>query len=117
MTGTIKIEDLQLQCNIGTSEEERANSQKILVSLEMGIDMERAIYSQELASTVDYTKVIALLKELSQNKQWVLLERLAYDICQTLFSYFSLIKKINIEVKKTSLLDTRYVSIQICMER
>jgi len=111
----IRIVDFEVNYRVGVTEEERAKPQRLLVSLEMWLMLDRAIAHDDLAGTVDYTKVAHLLKELGKGRSWKLIESVAAEIAETVLDRFK-IRKVRVEVKKFSLPEARYVSVEVDRE-
>lgn len=80
MLTTIFIEDLHLNVNIGTTAMERAKLQPLIVKLQLVLANNYDCDSDDLNDTVDYTKIIALLKNIAQESNFNLLERLGAQI-------------------------------------
>lgn len=84
MQGTVFIEDLVLLCHIGITPEERKKQQKIVVSVYMHSDMEKAAVTDDLNETVNYSTIRSQLLKMAQDSRFNLLEKLAAkiaDIC------------------------------------
>jgi dihydroneopterin aldolase len=113
MSDLIRVIDLEVQARIGVSEEERAQPQRLLVSLEMSVDgFPQAAASDDLALTVDYFTVAQRVKTLAAERPRHLLETLAEEIAADLLKRFP-IPKLTLEIKKFILPDARHVSVKI----
>jgi dihydroneopterin aldolase len=80
----IQLNDLEIACIIGVNPEERTQSQKIFVSLELHVDTSAAAHSDSLESTVDYEFVAAQAQFLLHLGQFFLLETACHALCRTL---------------------------------
>ena len=82
MTDKIAIKDLELHFHVGVPEEERSEPQKLLITIEMTLDLGPSGATDNLAETIDYYAVSQAVKTLGQARRWKLIEALADDICQ-----------------------------------
>jgi dihydroneopterin aldolase len=113
MSDLIRIVDLEIQTRIGVPEEERAQPQRLLVTLEMEVDdFARAAATDEIALTVNYYGVVQRVKSLANEKSRKLLETFAEELAHDLLGAFA-IHKLRLEVKKFILPETRYVSVVV----
>ena len=113
MSDLIRVIDLEVWARIGVPEEERAQPQRLLVSLEMSVDgFPQAAATDDLALTVDYFTVAQRVKAVAAERPRHLLETLAEEIATDLLSHFP-IPKLTLEIKKFILPDARYVSVKI----
>ena len=53
----ITIHNLELRTHIGVPEEERAQEQRLLISVEMNVDTASAAKSDDVAQSIDYDRV------------------------------------------------------------
>lgn len=70
----------------GTLEAERELGQRYEVDVELQLDLSRAIASDALQDTVDYSRAYAVVQEEVEERQYRLLERLAGSIAQRLLA-------------------------------
>lgn len=94
----IIIEGLELDCNIGVSDMERAEKQKIVVDIDMFVDFGKAGKSDKIEDTVNYSEVCDEVLEIAK-KECRLLECLAENIANCVLGKFN-IEKIIVKVKK-----------------
>ncbi|MFA4943722.1 MAG: dihydroneopterin aldolase [Lentisphaeria bacterium] len=83
MPDRIHIADLALRCIIGTFPAERQQRQEVILNLELECDLRRAGESDALADTVDYKSLKQRVRELVENSQFQLLEKLAAAVART----------------------------------
>jgi FolB domain-containing protein len=110
----ITICDLEVSCCVGVTEEERANPQRLLLSVEIMRDLSTAAESDNLADTIDYFEVSQRLLELGRDRSWRLLESLALEIV-TLIKNDYHATKASVEIKKFVIPQARFVSV--CVTR
>ena len=109
---TITIMDLEALCRIGVPEEERAEPQRLLITVEMRGDYSRACRSDDLQATANYYEVSRRIIELCRTRSYQLIERLAQEIAELVLAEFKA-ESVAVEVKKFILSDARYVSFKL----
>jgi FolB domain-containing protein len=108
----ISIVDLEVFYHVGVPEEERAQPQRLLLTVEMQFDFSRAAVSDSLTDTIDYFAVSQKLRKFGDGKSWKLIEKLAADIREMILSTFQA-SHVSVEVKKFVIPQARYVSVMI----
>src|SRR5208337_88366 len=108
----ISIVDLEVLYRVGVPDAERAQPQRLLLTVELETDFSAAAKSDSIADTIDYFAVTQRLLKFGEGREWKLIEKLAADIADTILSEFKPLS-VGVEVKKFILLQTRYVSVQI----
>lgn len=111
-TDQILITDLQLRCYIGVPDEERAQSQELLVSVTLYPEASKSPLQDDISRTVDYYAVSLRLEELAREKPRKLIETLAEDFAFAVLREFE-VSKVTIEIKKFILSNTRSVGVVI----
>lgn len=76
----IFINDLRVECIIGTLPHEREQAQSIWINVTLELDLKRAGGSDELEDTVDYKTLADAIATLAVDTKAFLLERLATAI-------------------------------------
>jgi dihydroneopterin aldolase len=84
---------------VGIYEEERRLSQKIVVDMELYLDLEKAGKSDQLTDTINYEEVYNLVRSICEDKSFFLIEALGEEIAKEVLNYFPVIS-INLRVKK-----------------
>ncbi len=84
MTGgdRIILHNMVFQGHHGTLPAERELGQRFEVDIELTLDLSRAIASDDLHDTVDYSRAHAIAQEEVEGRQYQLLETLAGSIAQ-----------------------------------
>ena len=108
----ISVVDLEVFYRVGVPEEERAQPQRLLLTVEMQLDFSRAAASDSLADTIDYFAVSQKLLKFGEGKSWKLIEKLAADIREMILSTFTA-SHVSVEVKKFVIPQARYVSVLV----
>jgi FolB domain-containing protein len=109
---TITIKDLSVLCRIGVPDQERANPQRLLITVEMSGDFSRAAQSDEIDHTINYYDVSQRITTLCATQSFKLIERLADEISRILLSEFQA-EEATVEVKKFILSNARHVSFRL----
>ena len=108
----IIINDLELNCRIGVTEQERSESQRVHVCIEMQTDLHKASETDDLSQTIDYHAVAKQLKALVLQKQWNLIEAMAGDFAKMILQDFKP-ESVQIEIRKFILSETKWVAVKI----
>lgn len=109
---TIIIKDLEVHYCVGVPDEERAQPQRLLLTVEMQHDFGSAVGEDELADTIDYHAVSQRLLRFGDGVHWKLIETLAVDIAQMILEEFQP-AAVTIEVKKFILPEARHVGVRV----
>jgi len=108
----IIIKDLEVDALIGVTESERAQPQRLLVTVEMERDLTEAGRRDAEASTTRYDVVADLIRKLATERPRKLVEAVAHEIAETILTR-QLAHAVTVEVKKFSIPRSQYVSIRI----
>lgn len=111
-TDLITISDLEVHLHIGVPDAERANPQRLLLTVILERDVSRAAASDDLTQTIDYGAVSRRLLALGTNRSWKLIETLAVEIAEIVLGEFKA-DGVTVEVKKFIIPQARYVSVQV----
>lgn len=106
----ISIADLEVRYCVGVPDEERAQPQRLLLTVEMEFDFSNAAKSDSISDTIDYFAVSQRLLKFGEAKNWKLIEKLGADICEMVLSEFRP-QSVSVKVKKFVIPQARYVSI------
>src|SRR5439155_170781 len=108
----IVIQELELMVRVGVPDEERAQPQRLTVSLVLQPRNSFDLLNDELRGTVDYAAVCAELRQFASRRELKLIETLAHEMAQHLLQQFNL-AKVELELRKFVLPETRYVAARI----
>lgn len=112
----ISIVELGVLYRVGVPEEERARSQRLLLTVEMNFDFSAAEQSDSIADTIDYFAVSQRLLGFGEGRSWKLIEKLAADIGEMILSEFKP-ESVTVEVKKFPIQQARHVSVFVARKR
>lgn len=113
---TITIKDLAVLCRIGVPDEERANPQRLLITVEISGDFAAACRSDEIAETINYFDVSRRIVEFCRSHSFKLIEKLAAEIAAFIIRDFGA-DATKVQVKKFILSDARYVAFELRRSR
>ena len=108
----IHIEQLDVFARIGVPDEERANPQRLTVSISFWPYQQISDLADHIERTVNYSAVVEETKNFVRNQSVSLIETLADRIASHLLKSFP-IQKVTIELRKFALDDAKYVSTTI----
>lgn len=108
---TIVVKDLEVHYRIGVPDEERAQPQRLLITLEMETDFASAAATDDLARTIDYYAVTRRLLRLGDHREWRLLETLAAEIASLVLTEFGALA-VAVEIKKFIVPEAHYVAVR-----
>ncbi|MDD5091567.1 MAG: dihydroneopterin aldolase [Candidatus Wallbacteria bacterium] len=99
----IRLNKLEFYGYHGVFSEERKLGQKLLVSLDLQVDLSKACKSDRIEDTVDYTRIYETAKSVIQGSgSFNLLEHLAWQIAGSLLQGFENVKCLEVTVCKPS---------------
>lgn len=117
MTDKVLIEGLQILAFIGVYEWERQAPQKLLLDIEMSVDLRAAAASDDLQHTVDYAQIATDMAQIAESHQPKLLESLAGKMCDHILQH-PLIANVTLKVSKPAILpQAQNVAIQLFRAR
>jgi FolB domain-containing protein len=112
----ISIVDLEVSYRVGVPEAERAQTQRLLLTVEMHFDFSAAAKSDSIDDTIDYFTVSQHLLKFGDGRSWKLIEKLAADIADLILSEFKP-RSVSVEVKKFVIPQARHVSVSLTKRR
>ena len=108
----ISIVDLEVFYRVGVPDAERAQPQRLLLTVEMESDFSAAAKTDSIADTIDYFAVTQRLLKLGDNQSWKLIEKLAADTADMVLAEFKP-AGVSVAVKKFIIPQTQYVSVVV----
>jgi dihydroneopterin aldolase len=108
----IRIVDLEVFYHVGVPDEERAQAQRLLLTVEMESDFSAAAKSDGIADTINYFSVTQRLLKFGEGRNWRLIEKLAADIADAVLAEFKP-QAVTVEVKKFVIPQARYVAVRV----
>jgi dihydroneopterin aldolase len=108
----IHIEQLEIFTRVGVPENERANPQRLTVSISFWPYFEKRDIADKIDNTVNYSIVAEETKNFVRDQSTNLIETLADRLATHLLKTFR-IQKITVELRKFSLKDAKHVSVTV----
>jgi dihydroneopterin aldolase len=108
----ISIVDLDVFYRVGVSDAERAQPQRLLLTVEMESDFLKAAKTDSISDTIDYFAVTQRLLKFGEGKSWKLIEKLAADIADMILTEFKP-QSVTVEVKKFVITQARHISVAV----
>jgi dihydroneopterin aldolase len=108
---TINIEDLEVFYCVGVTDEERAQPQRLLLNLQLGLDLTTAAAKDDIRWTVDYAAVCERLRSYGERRTWSLIETVCLEVAELLQREFGA-PAVVVEVKKFVVPNTRWVAVR-----
>ena len=96
MTVLVELKGLEIPGRHGATPEEHEREQPFLYDLELELEEPQA---DRIEETVDYREVVALVRELSESRQFTLLETMAAAVADALLERFPA-ERVRVRVRK-----------------
>jgi dihydroneopterin aldolase len=112
----ISIVDLEVFYRVGVPDAERAQPQRLLLTVKMESDFSKAAKTDSIADTIDYFAVSQRLLKFGEGREWRLIEKLAADIADAILSGFKP-QSVTVEVRKFAIPQARHVSVVVTKNR
>ena len=112
----IRIERIELLAHIGVPDDERAQPQRLAISIAFWPNKSGAELNDEIAQAVNYATVCAEVRKFVGGRSDKLIETLADKLAFHLLEVFG-IRRITIELRKYILPDVEFVSVTVARER
>jgi dihydroneopterin aldolase len=97
MSVVVELRGLELPGRHGVLEQERETEQPFLYDVELELPEPTA---DKLEGTVDYREVVSLVRELSDERRFQLLESLAAAVADALLERFGQVESVRVRVRK-----------------
>jgi dihydroneopterin aldolase len=115
MRDEIRIEELEIRARVGVPDEERAQPQRLTVSLVLQTAVKFVDLNDDVSRTVDYAAVCEEIRRFVSKRQDKLIETLAHEMAEHLLRNFRL-ARLELELRKFILPETRYVAVRVTRE-
>ena len=109
---TISIHDLEVFFRVGVPDAERAQPQRLLLTIHVGHDLTMAVERDDVRWTIDYGALCDRIARFGESRAWQLIETLATEIADMIQREFGAVR-VSVEVKKFILPQTNYVSVRV----
>ena len=108
----IIIHELAVSYHVGVPDAERANPQRLLLTVEMEQDFAAAAAGDDLTRTIDYYAVSQRLLRFGEGRSWKLIETLAVEMAGMVLTDFAA-QSVRVEVKKFIIPEARHVAVEV----
>jgi phosphoglycolate phosphatase len=108
----IRIEALELMARVGVPDLERAEPQRLTVSITLQPGRAFDDLGDDLGRTIDYAEVCQDLRRFVAGRQDKLIETLAHNMAEYLLRRFGL-ARVELELRKFVLPETRHVAVRV----
>jgi dihydroneopterin aldolase/2-amino-4-hydroxy-6-hydroxymethyldihydropteridine diphosphokinase len=98
----ILIKNINLFGYHGVKEIEKKNGQNFRFNVEILLNKDSFLNTDNLEDTLNYSEVIKVLKEINNNRRFNLLETLSMTIADRIMEMSSLVSKVSVKIEKTS---------------
>src|SRR2546425_3814699 len=112
----ITIVDLEVFYCVGVTDEERAQPQRLLVTVDMSFDFSSASVSDRVEKTINYHEVAKDLLKHGEGRSWKLVEKLAANLADYVLAKYKP-QAVMVEVKKFPIPQARYISVSLTRAR
>ena len=112
----ITIVDLEVHYCVGVTDEERAQPQRLLLTVDMSLDFSSASVSDRIERTINYQTVAEDLLKFGEGRSWKLLEKLVANVAERILNEYNP-QSVLVEVKKFSIPQARFVSVSTGLNR
>jgi 7,8-dihydroneopterin aldolase/epimerase/oxygenase len=112
----ITIVDLEVFYRVGVTDQERAQPQRLLVTVDMSLDFTIAAVSDRIERTINYQAVADEVLKFGENRSWKLVEKLVTNLAERIMTQYSP-EEVMVEIKKFSIPQARYVSVSASRTR
>ncbi len=112
----IHVAELELWTRIGVPDAERADAQRLTVSLALWPSIQFGDLSDEIGQAVDYAVAAQEVQTMVAPRVGRLIETLVEEIAQHLLARFPIVR-VRVELRKFALADAKYTAVIITRER
>jgi len=88
----LKIENIQLWARVGVLDEERELGQLFILDILLWTDFERCTLNDDIKKTVDYSKLVQILKDQSKEIYCFTIEKYSNEILEIIHQEFKISK-------------------------
>ena len=112
----IAIVDLEVSYHLGVPEEERAQPQRLLVSVDLHLDFSSAAVSDRIERTINYYELSQDLLKFGENRSWKLIEKLVTNLAEFIMLKYKP-QAVTVEVKKFPIPQARHIAASVTLTR
>ncbi len=114
----IRLEGLAVAARIGVYDWEKQKNTDLVMDLCLWADLSAAAASDDVAQTIDYAAVSALVQKVVLQRHYELIESLNQAIIDALFADFAKVQQVRVKTVKSDILpEVRQVSVEFTRQR
>lgn len=113
---SILIQHLEVAAIIGVYEQERHEAQRLLIDMELSVDLRPAGHSDHLHETVDYAALVAEVTTLASASRFALIEKLATAIAEHCLTHRR-VDKVRVRIHKPEVPLAAAIAVEIIRQR
>ena len=106
----IHIEQLEIFARVGVTESERANQQRLTLTISVWPDKSFENLEDDITQTANYSAICAAVRDFARERSVKLIETMADQLASHLLQIFP-IRKVQVELRKFVLPDAKHVSV------
>jgi FolB domain-containing protein len=106
----INIEQLEIFARVGVTESERANPQRLTLTISVWPDKSFENLEDDITQTANYSAICAAACDFARERSVKLIETMADQLASHLLQIFP-IRKVQVELRKFVLPDAKHVSV------
>lgn len=99
----IRLKDIIVYGHYGVSPQEREIGQRLLMDLDLELDLQAASRSDDLADTVSYEEVYTRVRDRAEGTRCLLLEHLAGEVADELLAEHAAVRRLTVSIRKMNL--------------
>ena len=88
----LKIENIKLWARVGVLHEERELGQLFILDIFLWTDFEKCTINDDIKKTIDYSKLVQILKDQSKEINCFTIEKYSYEILEIIAKEFNFSK-------------------------
>ncbi len=116
MADTLLIQDLNVMCRVGVFEWEQQAPQLIAIDVKLAIDVKAAAKRDSVKQTVDYGRLVTVIRQRVEHASYRLLETLAEEVATLTLKGFPT-NAVCVRVRKQALPGIGYAQVEITRAR
>ncbi|MDR1467580.1 MAG: dihydroneopterin aldolase [Oscillospiraceae bacterium] len=116
----IIVKGLRVFAHHGVNKEEKINGQDFVLDITLWTNTKKAIKSDDLDKTVNYSRIAKFAQKVVGEKEFNLIETAANMLCEKILDKFKNVEKIRILLKKPNAptdLDFEYMGVELDRKR
>ncbi len=86
MEAVINLSGIKIKARIGVGADERSELQTLEIDAGLTTNIREAIIYDDIAETVDYMEIVEKIQAVALDREYRLVETLAYEVCRDLLS-------------------------------